>query len=252
MNLTFHFFDYGRRHWALLAVMMAMANMPVMAETITLSPDQDNTLYERDAGDLSNGAGSSLFFGQTGANANFVLRRALLRFDLSSIPPGSVIEQVELTINVDLVPQNATGFEATLHRVQNAWGEGSSVAPGPGGGGGAATAGDATWLHTFFDNQFWMTPGGDFMAQPSASTALNNAVGSFTFASSPGLIGDVQAWVNQPDQNFGWIILGEENTPENARRIGSRENSALAPILQIQFERAPELPEARPVPVFSN
>lgn len=238
----------------LMAVLMLLFLSPsaVLAETIELNPDRDNTLFERPAGDLSNGSGPSLFFGRTGNNANQVLRRALLRFDLSSIPPGSVIEQVELTIEVDLVPPGATGFDATLHTVQNDWGESSSFAPGAGGAGAPPAVGDATWIHTFFDTQFWNTPGGDFAPSPSAVTAINNAEGSFTFVSTPELIADVQAWVNQPAQNFGWIILGAENSPQNARRIGSRENTALAPVLRVEFEPAPDLPEARPVPVLSN
>lgn len=239
-------------HTIAALMLLVLIQPPVLSETIELTPDRDNTLFERPAGDLSNGIGPSLFFGRTGNNANQVLRRALLRFDLSSIPPGSVIGQVDLTIAVDLVPPSATGFDAALHSVQRNWGEGSSFAPGAGGGGAASTIGDATWIHTFFDNQFWNAPGGDFAAAPSATTAINNAIGSFTFASTPELIADVQAWVNQPAQNFGWIILGAENSPQNARRIGSRENTALAPVLRVEFEPAPDLPEARPVPVFSS
>ncbi|MGB0515304.1 MAG: hypothetical protein ACPGJE_10740, partial [Wenzhouxiangellaceae bacterium] len=53
--------------------------------TLSLAPAADNTLYERAAGDLSNGTGPSLFIGLTGVNAGTVLRRALLRFDLSAI-----------------------------------------------------------------------------------------------------------------------------------------------------------------------
>lgn len=233
-------------------ILLVSAQSPVLAETVDLNPDRDNTLFERPAGDLSNGAGPSLFFGRTGNNANQVLRRALLRFDLSAIPPGSVIEQVDLTIEVDLVPPGATGFDATLHAVQSDWGEGSSFAPGAGGAGAPPAPGDATWIHTFFDNQFWNVPGGDFAPSPSAMTSINNAVGSFTFASTPELIANVQTWVNQPAQNFGWIILGAEDSPQNARRIGSRENTALAPVLRVEFEPAPDLPEAQPVPVFSN
>lgn len=233
----------------LVLLLIAIAGV-VHAEIISINPDRDNTLYERDAGELSNGSGPSLFFGQTGENANFVLRRALMRFDLSSIPPGSVIQNVSLAITVDLVPPEATGFDATLHRVMSDWGESSSFAPGAGGGGAAAATGDVTWIHTFFDDQFWTTPGGDFVSAASGSTALSNDTTEFVFVSQPGLVADVQAWVNQPSANFGWMLLGEEDNPANARRIGSRENSATPPVLTIEFERGPDLPEARAVPVM--
>ena len=234
------------------SVALLLLPAPILADMITLNPDRDNTLYERQGGDLSNATGPSLFFGQTGNNAGQVLRRALLRFDLSSIPPGSTIENVSLAITVDLVPPGATGFDASLHRVLSDWGEGSSFAPGAGGGGGASTTGDATWIHTFFDDQFWSTPGGDFQTSASAATALNNGNGQFTFASTASLVADVQAWVNQPSQNFGWMLLGEEDNPQNARRIGSRENTSAAPVLMVEFVRGPDLPEARAVPVLSD
>jgi len=220
------------------------------SEVIFIEPAADNTLYERAAGDLSNGAGPSLFIGQTGVNAGNVLRRALLRFDLSAIPPGSEVLSARLEFNVDMVPPNPTGFDAALHRVQAAWGEAGSFAPGAGGGGASAQPGDATWLHRFFDTEFWTTPGGDFEPIASAFAPLDAGTGTFAFEATPTLIADVQAWVNQPGSNFGWMILGEEDNGENARRIASRENAALAPMLEVEFIPALLPPPATPVPAL--
>lgn len=235
---------------ALLAACLISAPH-AFADTLELAPDRDNTLYERAAGDLSNGSGSHLFFGRTGGNAGNLLRRALMRFDLGSIPPGSTINNVELVLEVDLVPPTATGFDATIHRLTADWGEGGSVAQGAGGGGAPAVAPDATWLHREFDTVFWAEPGSDFVASPSGSAPIGAGTGPVTFATSPGLVADVQAWVNDPDQNFGWILLGEEGNAQNARRIGSRENATLAPRLIVDFEPL-VLPEARSVPVLSG
>lgn len=229
----------------------AWASGPLRADTVVLIPDRDNTLYQRDAGDVSNGAGPALFFGQTGANANNVLRRALMRFDLSSIPPGSTINNVELQIEVDLVPPTATGYDATVHRVVADWGEGASVAPGAGGAGTSAVTPDATWLHREFDSVFWANPGGDFEAVPSASTPVGSAVGPVVFSSSAALVADVQAWVDAPSQNFGWMIRGNEASEQNARRIGSRENPTIAPQLTIDFDPL-LIPETQSVPVLSR
>lgn len=232
----------------LIAFLSALA-WPVSADTLQLVPDRDNTLYERVDGDVSNGAGTGLFFGQTGANAGEVLRRALIRFDLSSIPPGSTINSVSLELQVDLVPPFATAFDATLHRVSASWGEGASVALGAGGSGAVAVAPDATWLHREFDTLFWNMPGGDFNATPSATAPVGSTIGPMTFAPTPGLIADVQAWVDDPSQNHGWVILGEEDNPQNARRVGSRENPDFAPVLTVDFEPL-ILPEARAVPTL--
>jgi len=244
-------FRFPLRRLARLALIAAVSLVvpSAFADTLVVAPDRDNTLYERAAGDLSNGAGPSLFFGRTGGNAGNVRRRALMRFDLSSIPPGSVVNSVQLTLEVDLVPPGATGFDVALHRVLADWGEGASVAQGAGGAGAPAVAPDATWLHREFDSVFWATPGGDFAAAPTSTAPVGSGTGPVTFVTAPGLVGDVQAWVNDPGQNFGWILIGEESNAQNARRIGSRENAALAPQLVVDFEPL-VLPEAEPVPAM--
>ncbi len=227
--------------------------------TVDLLPVRDNTLYERPLGDLSNGAGEYLFFGMTGPNAGNVLRRAVLAFDLSAIPTDSLVNDVSLTISVNMVPPGATSFDASVHRISTDWGEGTSDAPGPEGGGTGATPDDATWLHTFFDTMLWTTPGGDFQPQPSAVTSLSNGNGEFAFDSAQ-LIADVQAMVSNPAGNFGWIILGDETGDMNARRISSRENISqpdTQPVLTVSFEAGvlppppPPLPPPAAVPALS-
>jgi len=221
------------------------------AETAEFAPAADNTLYEREAGDLSNGAGPSLFFGRTGENAGNVLRRALLRFDLDTIPAGSEIVEARLVIEVDLVPPTATGFDATLHALNASWGEAGSFAPGAGGGGAPAQEGDATWLHRFYDTEFWGLPGGDFAPDASAIAPLDAGTGTFAFDSTATLVEDVQRWVDQPASNFGWMIRGEEDNPQNARRIASRENPNLAPRLEVTFVPGVMPPQARAIPLLS-
>jgi len=235
MTIPTRLFPIGVLLTLLIAMTPALEARAGAPQTLDFSPAADNTLYERPTGDLSNGAGPALFIGRTGANAGEVLRRALLRFDLNAIPPGSEVLSARLEFNVDMVPPMSTGFDATLHRVQAAWGEAGSLAPGAGGGGTAAQPGDATWLHRFFDTEFWATPGGDFDPTTSGTAPLDAGIGAFAFESTPALVTDVQIWVNQPGANFGWIVLGEEDNPENARRIASRENAALAPTLEVQF-----------------
>ncbi len=206
--------------------------LPTQAQTtVTLTPSADNTLYESQTGNLSNGAGTFLFLGRTN---NAGVRRALMQFDLSDIPSGSTIEDVTLTVNVS----NAQGGArtTTLHRVTQAWGEGTSNAGSPGGRGAAATTNDATWLHAFFSGTNWNTPGGDFEESASASTSINN-VGDVTWASTSGLIADVQRWVDDPTSNFGWIAIGDESTQRTAKRLGSKESAAqnMMPRLTIRY-----------------
>jgi hypothetical protein len=129
-----------------------------------------------------------------------------------------------------------------LHRVTNSWGEGGSHAGGEEGGGITAQTGDATWAFRFFNTQRWTTPGGDFVAAPSATTNVST-VGFYSW-SSPQLIADVQQWVDSPSQNFGWLIRGAESSSGSAKRFDSRQNGTPAnrPVLEITYEMAAGAP----------
>jgi hypothetical protein len=90
----------------LLIITLFLGCLPLHAEVIELLPDQDNTLYEDAEGEVSNGAGKGLFFGKVGPDGDELLRRALVRFDLSAIPSNAVINSVEVSFVINQVPQN--------------------------------------------------------------------------------------------------------------------------------------------------
>jgi len=188
----------------------------------TLFPVKDNTLYESASGDLSNGAGMHFFAGNSGGN---LIRRGLVSFAIGdSIPAGSNIDSVKLTLHMSR--SNAGGTTVSLHRVEADWGEGSSIATGDGGGegnGGTASAGDATWIHTFFSSANWSTTGGDFSATESSNQTVTG-IGDYTWGSTVEMVADVQDWLDNPANNFGWIVLGDESSSGTAKRFDSREN----------------------------
>ena len=108
---------------------------PLAQTTADLSPLKDNTLYESATGALSNGAGQHFFSGKTDSSA--LLRRGLITFDIAgSIPAGSTIESVTLTLNMSKTSSGTQTIE--LHRLLADWGEGSSDAPSNEGGGTSA------------------------------------------------------------------------------------------------------------------
>ncbi|UCE87149.1 MAG: multicopper oxidase domain-containing protein, partial [Deltaproteobacteria bacterium] len=206
----------------------------VSADVVTLEASKDNTLYEDASGSLSNGAGARLFSGATG---NVGVRRALIAFDVAdSVPAGSTINSVTLTLYMSR-SQRAGTETFSLHRVLADWGEGTSVAPGQEGGGGAASAGDATWIHTFYPSAFWATPGGDFAPTASASISIPARRDPYTWGSTAGMVADVQAWIDDPSSDFGWILIGNEAVNETAKRFDSRENGTLEnrPVLVVDF-----------------
>jgi hypothetical protein len=213
------------------------------AQIINLMPSKDNTLYEFDPkeGDFSNGVGFHFFAGKTVMSE---LRRGVLAFDVAgSIPPGSVITSVTLTMNMSRTLGD-TARMVELHKLLADWGEGTSHAPGEEGEGAPATTNDATWRHRFFDTIFWATQGGDFSATVSASQSVG-PVGQYTWSSAQ-MVADVQSWVNDPASNFGWLVLGDEPALGSAKRFDTRE-SASPPVLTIQY-RATPVPRPRPTP----
>ena len=225
------------------------------ADTLVLEPSQDNTLFEDPLGQLSNGAGQYLFIGRTGSQNGIPAsaRRALLSFDLSSIPAGSQVTSAALQITINKVPPQAGGALGSVHRVEASWGEGASNAPGPEGQGWAAEAGDATWVYRFFDTDSWANIGGDFNATASQTANMSSVPEVLTFETNAGMVADVQYWIDQPASNFGWVILGDENAAENARRLASREFATAADRPQLTIEYTPAVaPPVATVPIPTN
>ena len=205
---------------ALTGVLAATAG----ADTLNAVANRDNSMFSELTSN-SNGAGTGIF---VGANQQSNVRRGLVSFDLSSIPAGSTITGATLTM---FMAQSVGGaIDVQLRRVSSSWGEGTSVGSGQGA---AATPGDATWLHSSFSSTLWSTPGGDFSPTVSAVTRVGG-VGSYNWADA-GMIADIQAWVNNPSGNFGWLLLGEENVAGAAKRFGSRESGATVPMLAIEY-----------------
>jgi spore coat protein A len=202
--------------------------------SVKVTPSRDTTIFS-ESGSLSNGAGSYLFTGETN-EAN--LRRALLAFDVTSaVPSGSTIQSVSLTVYVSRTRTGDT--DVALHRLLAAWGEAGSNADAREGTGAPAETGDATWTHRFHPGTAWTKAGGDYSATPSATTILGAQNAYFTWTSDQ-MRSDVQAWLDAPASNHGWILVGKENALKVAKRLDSRENieASTRPVLTLFFTPA--------------
>jgi hypothetical protein len=233
----------------LLATMATFSSLlPALAESITLDPAKDNTLIQRTDpnGQLSNGAGD-IFTGRTNQDgqgpATISIRRGLMQFDLSSLPAGATVISATLTMR-DVMGLNGDPV-TSLHRVLADWGEGTSFQAG--GMGAPATQDDATWLYRFYNaadpasSPTWTAPGGDFLSSVSGSAIISDDLGggqTFTW-SDPGMIADLQFWLDNPAQNFGWLLQGDESRGQSAKRLNSRD-SGFSPELQITYQMVPE------------
>jgi len=209
-------------------------NSPV---TATLTADLDNTLYEDVTGSVSNGQGQYIY---TGDQNSGLARRGVLHFDLASIPPTALI----LDATVRLYCNSAPGVpvDVTLHRLDDTWGEGTSDAGGNEASGTAATTNDATWLHRFYDTEFWTAPGGDFAPTASATLSIPAVANTAYDWTGAGLISDVQSWVEGAAENAGWVIRGDEATSTNTRRFASRETATAAERPQLLLTFLPVAP----------
>lgn len=226
---------------ALLKPLMAAVSLASLgaaawaSEQVVLTPIRDNTLIQSDTA-ASLGAATAFYAGRVGTNDGGTFRRAVFMFDLASaVPAGSTVTSATVTLRCNRVPAGSAPQSISLHRLLQAWGEGSSNSFG--GSGAPATAGDATWVNRFHPGSPWSAPGGSFVASASAARTVAG-VGTYEWSSTPALVADVQAWVDDPASNHGWVLIGNESTLQSVRRFDSRESLAsLRPRLTVVFER---------------
>jgi len=209
----------------------------IEAATIEVPAARDTTLIEDPDGALGNGAGPAVFAGRTNALTGGV-RRGLLYFDLNTAlaKPGRVVslevEKVAVVLS-NTTESNVTPREYRLHRLLADWGEGISSSSG--GTGAPSAPKDATWLHTFYPDAFWMHNGAQFDGEPSARLVVGGP-GTYRFEGD-GLLRDVQVWMKDPSRNFGWILIGDETARQTVRAFASREfpDGLLRPVLELTY-----------------
>jgi len=217
----------------LLSVLLVLPLLPVAssAATVSLEPLADAEIREQAPSLVV--AGATMVAGGLGDFVGNETRRALIRFDLTTLPAGAIVRQVELRLEVVRVPQNAGTAPFELRRLLAPWDEGA-----------------VSWLsrQTGID---WQQPGAlgdsDAVAEGS-STANAPSPGAATFASTQQLVADVQAWVQAPASNHGWLLLAQsESTLRTARHFATREAVAAdsRPRLTVTYTVPPRLEDVR-------
>lgn len=199
------------------------------AVTVQLGASQDTTIYAANP-EASNGSGEFLLAGDG--------TRGLVRFDVGggSIPDGSTI--IDAVLTMSLAGSHGGAAAVSVHRVDTAWGESGSNAPGDESSGAPAQQFDATWQFAAYGGALWQGPGGDFQGT-SASTSVDG-IGSYEWFGG-GLIDDVQGWLDDSATNFGWLIsLGGSGLKSFVSKDGP--DAGLAPTLEITYEEPPEPP----------
>lgn len=203
---------------------------------VELSAQKDATLTQDLTEELGSGASEAIFAGRVGAMGGGLRRRALIQFDVASaVPEGATIVATTLVLQMT---QTASGSQTvSLHRAAADWGEGPSVAAG--GQGVPAEPGDSTWGYRFYESTAWTSPGGDYVAAASASIVVNQT-GSYSW-STDLMRADVQAWLDDPSANHGWLVRGNESATKTVKKFASRESLSAdyRPRLVVEYEPPP-------------
>ena len=219
---------------SILASVLSAASSFALAATTSIPADADTTLHENFPGG-NFGARTTL---QAGASSGATARtRALVSFNVAgAVPPGATIRAARVTfVATDAPPVPLTTQPFELRRVLSDWREGVQSAAN----GGAAAVNDATWSHHLSPNSAWAAPGGavgtNVAASISAAFAVENS-GAYRIESTASLVADVQAWLDRPESNFGWMLLGQnEAIAQTVRTFASREDTARTPVLEVEY-----------------
>eukprot|EP00045_Choanoeca_perplexa_P007600 m.69638 g.69638 ORF g.69638 m.69638 type:complete len:887 (+) comp14138_c0_seq2:115-2775(+) len=222
--------------------------IPLDEEDVNLEAAEDATLYEAPNASVStsaSGGDDAIFVGRTRQSSDTALRRAVVRFDLTMLPPSDgELVKASLVLTVVRVSQSSPGATTvTAHRVLSDWVEGndtiasSTGSNGSAGGAGTSATGGATWYYSDLVNEtLWSMPGGDYAADASAQGTVEESVRLVI----PNLVDDVKDMLANPEKNHGWLLkaLDETNAGAgNALRVASSEAAELStrPVLLLTY-----------------
>jgi hypothetical protein len=131
----------------------------------------------------------------------------LVAFDLSTIPPGSLITSAVLELRMASAPSVTRTYNA--HRVTRAW-----------------TESQVTWAQAASGSS-WTTAGGDYAASPTASVASGTSSNVWL---SWDVTADVNAWYTGGASNHGLLLKDnvEESSTTYSATFASSENGTAA------------------------
>ena len=242
---------------SLAACVVVLAATCAQAVTVPIVSSRDTTHYKGQPNN-ANGQGVGMFVGQDQGGAT-TSKRALVGFDIAgNIPAGATIVSVQLGLtfgmaagsggtlgNGDQTPRQIDLLRMTSDWIEGASGTGSTSIGGTGQG-FAANAGAPTWNNRVHPSTPWSTAGGggDFVGAVSASTVVGNPTTNavFTWGSTASMVADVQAWLDNPSQNFGWILKANDESATQSFRAFFTHNSTNAdfrPTLNVTYVPEP-------------
>ena len=190
---------------------VAVATAPLLQSVAALAAEA--TVYEDATG---NNGGSYSDFCVGNLTSTAATRRAFVRYDMPSVPSGASVTRVVLTMIQEQVRMRGAGpLAATLEigRVTSAWTEGVGGGSNASCGGGADVAGiDWAGAPTVAATDSGSEP---MTATNDTTITFDTDVGS----DDDALIADVQGWLDGGDNHGFRLVVSEEATADNARRM---------------------------------
>ena len=227
---------YEKHASIIISLLLVTSFLSISLATIPLVSAAETTIQPSSADSYMNeGAKDTNYGGQTYIEVSskpsaWGNARGILKFDLSSIPSGSTITSVTLSLYL----YSTRGYDRTycLHKVTKNW-----------------TESGVTW-NKYDGTNNWTTSGGDYEATASATVTAGAVWNIWVDWSSSTLVSDVQGFVNNPSTNFGWIIKDQTEGSSNQDwvRFYSKEytGTTLRPKLAVTYSGEPDTtpPEA--------
>ncbi len=229
---------------ALLTLVLLTSACPALwAAVVTLSPVADSYVQCWEANNerntnYGNAPGLMLindliYFGQpSGFTAN-----ALIRFNLSAIPPGSYVSSALLKLRVTGVHPAGFGGNVEVYRVTAPWTEGTGAVPA-----------DGVTYYRRDGVSSWATPAGDYVGTIGVRDTSPYALKTGPFATAN--VGDLHIfdvtqlaaeWLSGQYPNHGLLLHGSYGYDWELD-YGSRENltSLNRPVLEIEYGDVPK------------
>ncbi len=181
---------------------------PTGGSSIELGASRDAWI---DQANVNQNRGADSTFRVRPAGGSGQARRALVAFDLASIPAGACIGSARLRLRLTNVQPTSRSYG--VHRLTQAWAEGT---------GGAGSG--ATW-RTRDGAAPWEVAGGAFVTTPSASTATGTTNGATL---EWNVTADVAAFAGGTAPNHGWLIKDASDASGGEFRFASRQHGTAA------------------------
>lgn len=243
------------RYWrlilvfSLLTALLGVPTVKVNAATASFEASADTYMNSSSGkGNLNYGGSTTIQanpYNPTGGGKQY--KGILMRWDLSSLPSGTVITSASITFHVT----DASVYAYNLYAMRRSWVEGTNDgAPGTGASWNYYGAGTGSWAiegvqDTNYDRyniNLWDAAVDDFSATGDVTIPLNTA----------GLA-VVQGWIDGSVTNYGMTMQNYSEGRGNVWIAASSENTSYAgPTLNLTYVDPPVITTTGTLTVFST